>query len=105
MLMSTPKDMARPAVLRFSGSRPMPARMPCWGELIGARRPLIAYLPAVGRVCTEDAAKDLGPPGANQSKEPQNLALVEIEVDVSKARLARESPHLQDFLSPLRVMD
>ena len=54
-------------------------------------------LPGVDRVCAEDRARELRPPGADQTRERQDLALVEPEVDVAQSASPAEALHPQDL--------
>ena len=71
--------------------------MPCFTASLGLPMctllPLHENLAGVDRVCTENRARHFGAPRPNQSAEAQNLALLQLEIDIL------------DDIAPVEVLD
>ena len=76
------KSSTRPAPLRSSGTRKMPASTASEEVAKCAACPLSAKPPPDGPVDAEQDPGEFGAPGADQARQSEDLAGVEVEVDV-----------------------
>ena len=102
MLRSIESSITRPCWRRSSGTSPMPA------FIAAARRAGLELdavdgdVAGVGRVDAEDRARDLAAARADEARERDDLAAVDVEGDVDEHALAREPRDLEHLLADLR---